>query len=743
MNFGRRKVNSGEPGCNIVTPLKNGVPLIENPPEPLGSPSSLFSIPRRNIEISHYRTSLILALERHISQREGLIRDAMRGFCEAYNSGFLLPEIFKKLGPISIKTLYRLKKAFERGGVDALVPQYGGIGRSKVTDHEKNFLLTLLLYQNRLKVGFAIRLLKNHFKNIGLKSPSSPDTLRRFVEDFKKKHYDLWILCREGEKALDDKVLPYIERDRGLLEVGEGLVADGHRLDFQVINPFTGKSCRPAIVMFWDWRSAYPLGWEIMLEEDVQCISSALRNSILTLGKVPKWVLIDNGKAFKAKIFTSGIDLNDTELAGMFARLGIRVHFAWPYNAKAKPIERFFGIFTEWFERMMPSYIGSSISDKPAWTRPNEKIALSLHSDWIPEISEVNQMIFRWREFYASQPAKGLGNRTPQEIFDEGKGPGVDPFDLTYQMLHREIKTVHRNGFTLFGCNWYDDALYGLKDKVIIKYSLSDLSQIFVFSKNNEFLCIAKPIPKVHPMVSESEGFRDYEDLKRRISRKRNLKRQTIKLYRLLGKNQSVLPWKEIVEEVPNVVEKIEQIEAERKETKFISPFIDEPIQDLSLKDIESEQNIIVDPRSGLTRPRNFTFSDRFEFYDWYRSVEVGNPGTLNDLDWGWIRDFEATEQWSRIYSPEDRMVRRSPTRRIERSQFRDEDENYLWLMAQDSLSQEEVNFIKRHRKMSPFYKDISYIDDEDLYRKVRSGGEDEGPICNGSQKCEEVLPDY
>ena len=48
-------------------------------------------------------------------------------------------------------------------------------------------------------------------------------------------------MARDGEKALSDKVEPYIKRDASLLEVGDILVADGHVLNFNVINPFTGK----------------------------------------------------------------------------------------------------------------------------------------------------------------------------------------------------------------------------------------------------------------------------------------------------------------------------------------------------------------------------------------------------------------------------------------------------------------------------------------------------------------------
>ena len=82
--------------------------------------------------------------------------------------------------------------------------------------------------------------------------------------------------------------------------------ADGHRLNFLVVHPITGKPCRAALVLFWDWRSSYPLGWEIMVEENIQCVASALRNAIIALGKIPKWIYLDNGKAFKAKIIKGG-----------------------------------------------------------------------------------------------------------------------------------------------------------------------------------------------------------------------------------------------------------------------------------------------------------------------------------------------------------------------------------------------------------------------------------------------------
>ena len=53
-------------------------------------------------------------------------------------------------------------------------------------------------------------------------------------------------------KALRDKVMPYISRDIAKLEVGDVLVADGHRLALKCINLFTSKPCRLILIRYLD-----------------------------------------------------------------------------------------------------------------------------------------------------------------------------------------------------------------------------------------------------------------------------------------------------------------------------------------------------------------------------------------------------------------------------------------------------------------------------------------------------------
>ena len=122
-----------------------------------------------------------------------------------------------------------------------------------------------------------------------------------------------WILAREGEKALKDKVSPFIVRNASLLKAGQVLVADGHTLNFQVINPFTGKPCRATLLGFLDWKSGGLVGYDIMLEECTQNIASALRNAILNMNHIPEFVYQDNGRAFKSKFFNGDKKFEELE----------------------------------------------------------------------------------------------------------------------------------------------------------------------------------------------------------------------------------------------------------------------------------------------------------------------------------------------------------------------------------------------------------------------------------------------
>lgn len=453
--------------------------------------------------------------------------------------------LFSVLGKISRGSLHRWKASLD-GTEDytRLIPNYKYVSvneyRTCLTDEEIKIFMGLLLHPNRICIGKAIALTKYKLKEQDQSFIPADITFRRYAKWFKDNNYDKWVLARDGEKALSDKVEPYIKRDASLLDVGDILVADGHKLAFQVINPFTGKPCRATLVGFLDWKSTALVGYEIMLEENTQCIASALRNAIINLDMIPKIVYQDNGRAFRAKYFTDDKGFGELGFYGLYAKLGIETVFARPYNARSKVIERFFKEFQEGFEKLMPSYVGSSIINKPAYLKRNEKFHSNLHNDYIPTIEETIKMIDMWLKFKNSQPCTNSPNMTIAEVLENRKKQNIDTSLLDDLMLATEVKTIQRNGVRFLNCDYFDERLYGLRGKVLVKYNLFDLTNVKVFTQKGEYLCTAERVTETHPMAKILGTVEDLEDYKQKIQKQQKLKRKTINSVKKLLTNDEI-----------------------------------------------------------------------------------------------------------------------------------------------------------------------------------------------------------
>lgn len=453
--------------------------------------------------------------------------------------------LFSVLGKISRGSLHRWKASLD-GTEDytRLIPNYKYVSineyRTCLTDEEIKIFMGLLLHPNRICIGKAIALTKYKLKEQGQSFIPADITFRRYAKWFKDNNYDKWVLARDGEKVLSDKVEPYIKRDASLLDVGDILVADGHKLAFQVINPFTGKPCRATLVGFLDWKSTALVGYEIMLEENTQCIASALRNAIINLDMIPKIVYQDNGRAFRAKYFTDDKGFGELGFYGLYAKLGIETVFARPYNARSKVIERFFKEFQEGFEKLMPSYVGSSIINKPAYLKRNEKFHSNLHNDYVPTIEETIKMIDMWLKFKNSQPCTNAPNMIIAEVLGNRKKQNIDKSLLDDLMLATEVKTIQRNGVRFLNCDYFDERLYGLRGKVLVKYNLFDLTNVKVFTPKGEYLCTAERVTETHPMAKILGTVEDLEDYKQKIQKQQKLKRKTINSVKKLLTNDEI-----------------------------------------------------------------------------------------------------------------------------------------------------------------------------------------------------------
>ena len=560
------------------------------------------------------------------------VAEADKEFLSAFNSGVIYKNVCETLGNVSIKSLYRWKDLLGDGSDwMKLIPLYycKTPEGSQLSKDDIDVVMNICLNPRNFRIGTAIRLTKAYLKSKGIPTNKSDRTFRRFIEQFKAKHNDIWVLMREGQKALRDKVEPFIKRDPSLLNVGDVLVADGHRLNFTIINPFTGKPCRAVLVGYVDWKSYDLAGYEIMLEENTQCIASALRNSILRLGRFPNIAYQDNGKAFRSRFFAGSESFEEIGISGLFGRLGIVPVFATPYNARAKIIERWFREFSDTCERLSSSYTGASIIDKPAWMLRNEKFHKALHSEYCPTLKEAIQMIECWLAWHRSNPCPHVKDKTIGQVFDEGKGTGVDIEKLDDLMMDVKVGKIGRNGIRFLTADYYDDNLYGLAENVLVKYDLFDLSYIKVYSLRGEYLCKAAWVASIHPMAKHLGNAKDMASLKHEISRQRRLEKKTIQNAKELvriGKRVE-LDWQGVISAAPSIVEKLEQENIGLPET--IENIPDEAVlRDVTPAASSQEEAAPIGNNIGdLERP--FFGTDKITRYEWHLKNGFKKPEDL------------------------------------------------------------------------------------------------------------------
>ena len=572
---------------------------------------------------ANFRINIVLALIK-FRKKYTTKKQADSDFLDLYNSGLYLPKAYRFIGAISIGTLHRWLRKYEKHEcAECLQPNYKytkqGEYNSILNDEMRQILLTLLLHPSKYNYGKAIKLTKEILKKRGYEHLPCDLSFKRYAENFRKNNYAEWILRREGMKAYHDKVEPYIERDISKIEVGDVLVADGHVLNFQVINPFNGKPARATLVGFLDWKSTALVGYEIMMTESTQCIASALRNAIINLGLIPKVVYQDNGKAFKSRFFQKE-DFEEDLFNGVYANLNIHSVFAKPYNARAKVIERFFREFQEELEKGMPSYIGTSIEDKPAWLKRGEH----LHAEWhkkltnnhIPTVSEASKYINSWIEFHNNQPCPNDRTKTIKECLNSVQKQNIDVQRLDDLMMKTEGRTINKHGITFLNMHYRSEAILGIRDKVNIRYSLFDLSKVNVYSTKGEFLCVAHRVQKVHPMARVLGTVKDMEEYKYQFEKQQKIKNRLIKQVKKTFPEEEL----QVLDIVPEPIIKIEEFEPEKT------------VREHKLTPREKQMN----------KPM---FNSDYEKYEW-----LINNGCTNPEDRKWLADYIRSDEYYNLY---------------------------------------------------------------------------------------------
>lgn len=585
-------------------------------------------------------------LNRAERKRKTAARDE---FMVLYRAG-QWPELYAALGDTSWKTIEGWKRSIIRseGNPLALIDCRGKHlkGSSKVTAEQAEILRTFAYHPNKMRISTVIRWAKKVMAARNM-PPLSDATCRRFLDKLRDSDYPKWVFYRQGEQALEDECGYTIRRDWGKVDVGDLVTADGHKCNFNVINPATGKPARPTLILFYDCKSNMPLGWSLMFSENTEAIHVALMRSILVLGKIPQVVYLDNGRAFKGEHFTKSLD--EGLVAGLYAQLGIMTMFATAYHGQSKPVERFFGTMLE-FESLLPTYTGNSIDNKPARMHRGEKLHRRLWEQYCASTSalslrQANEILAAWLDDYAMQPQRGhLDGFCPAEIFTAGKGPGVDRDSLTALMMKAEIKHISKTGITFQGAEYYHPALYGRRERVVIRYDLMDTSCLYVFDSNGAYICKATLQAGTHPAARLLGTEEDLAVLEQELATKNRLKTSTVGEARKLLQEE-VLPTYDrnlqLLGVERHLVEKSEQA---ADKTKIVSI-------DMAAAKREAAESIRAqadfEAESLRRELMELSNADRYE-----RLIEMNAMGEALAEEWlGFMAYYERTDEYERLAS--------------------------------------------------------------------------------------------
>jgi hypothetical protein len=112
-------------------------------------------------------------------------------------------------------------------------------------------------------------------------------------------------------------------------------------------------------------------------------------------------------------------------------------------------------------------------------------------------------------------------------------------------MMAEETRKTGRNGVKFINSHYFADELYGINDKVLIKYSLFDLSYVKVYRLDGSYVCKANAVLAVHPMAEYLGEAKDVESFKQALKTTKRAQKQTIKNAKALLKtrNNKVLDW--------------------------------------------------------------------------------------------------------------------------------------------------------------------------------------------------------
>jgi putative transposase len=477
--------------------------LLPSVADSVSDPLNLAEIPDCLRVEAHRRLTILDAAQPIFERPRGLRKAVLARFCRDRD--------------ISTGTLHTWRAAYQRGGLPALLPQWGKTRGTflAISDVVHDFLKAEHCSPKRPDRTTLYRFLRTFCGSIHEPCPSH-STVNKFLNSLPPPAV---ILAREGNQAWRAQCEPKCERDLSDLLVGEWWVSDHREFDVFVQLPWWNhvtremehKIFRPWLTAWLDLRSRALVGYVVCMNPSSESIACALRDGILKHG-LPAHLYRDRGKDYKANwwggkyITHRNVKLSDDAMLllkpGVISESGIQLHAAKAYTPWAKPIEGWFGrTFPQW-ERALPGWCGSDNKERP------EKLADEIARRELLTLDEFTQRVGGCiDEGYNRTANSALAGATPAELWRGVAIQRPNPRTLDLLMMkHKPVQVTHQ-GIKLFNrLYWSDELMLRVGTKVSVRYSPAEIGRLIVLDPaTHQFVCEAINEPAMRMGACEAD----------------------------------------------------------------------------------------------------------------------------------------------------------------------------------------------------------------------------------------------
>ena len=307
---------------------------------------------------------------------------------------------------------------------------------------------------------------------------------------------------RYSVKECIDDCLPYIIRLYDDIEANDVWVADNHTFDFMTRTNDGTRTHRLYITGMLDAKTGVLVGWNITENPCSQSTVLALRHAVMRCG-VPKVLYVDNGTEFlthdiggkghRARKSQKDVPNPPTILD----RLGIKMVNALVCNGRAKPIERMFLTLKNTISRIMNTYTGGNVTERP------ESLKWQLKHGYVPYDRQIKEQLDILLDGYNGSPYGGCEPQFKGMSRAEAWCSSIrrrtlvrcDESELNLLLMRTtRYQIIRENGvyITVSGEKlWYncgEDNWRYVGQKVYVRYDPAELDSVIVYDEQDRFM---------------------------------------------------------------------------------------------------------------------------------------------------------------------------------------------------------------------------------------------------------------